>query len=244
MVGRIFSDGVTGMLLSVKHNFLFVHIAKTGGTSVRDALQPLRWRDPWYYAQGICHRLNELSGDRIGTKFPRHAKIILAKEVLPERFFEGLFKFTFVRNPWDLQVSSFHHIRRSWPHLVEGRDDFGDFLRWRFDPQRPLEPHVETSNRLQTDSMIDLNGDLLVDFIGHYESLLEDFDSACKRIGIRTPALGHKRKSATRERDYRGYYTDETAELVAWHFARDIEILGYRFDDPSGFRTFPEDGGS
>ena len=26
------------------------------------------------------------------------------------------------------------------------------------------------------------------------------------------------------------YYTDETAELVARHFQRDIEILGYRFD--------------
>ena len=31
------------MLLSIKYNFLFVHIAKTGGTSVRDALQPLRY---------------------------------------------------------------------------------------------------------------------------------------------------------------------------------------------------------
>jgi len=31
------------MLLSVKHRFLFVHIAKTGGTSVRAALERLRW---------------------------------------------------------------------------------------------------------------------------------------------------------------------------------------------------------
>ena len=45
------------MLLSIKYNFLFVHIAKTGGTSVRAALQPLRWRDPWYYPQFLCSRL-------------------------------------------------------------------------------------------------------------------------------------------------------------------------------------------
>ena len=220
------------MLLSVKHNFLFVHIAKTGGTSVRDALQHLRWRDPWYYAQGLCHRLNELSKDRIGMKFPRHAKAILAKEALPEAFFEGLFKFTFVRNPWDLQVSSYHHIRRSWPHLVEGRDDFGEFLRWRLDPARPFEPHVETSNQLQTDQLVDLHGKVIVDFLGHYEQLQEDFDTVCRRIGIPARNLPHKRKAADRSRDYRSYYTDETADLVASWFARDVEILGYRFDEP------------
>jgi hypothetical protein len=218
------------MLLSIKHNFLFVHVAKTGGTSVRDALQPLRWRDPWYYAQGLCHRLNELSGDRIGTKFPRHAKVVAAQELLDGKFFKGLFKFTFVRNPWDLQVSSFHHISRSWPHLVQGREEFGDFLRWRLDPERPFEPHVETSNQLQTDALTDLRGEVLVDFIGRFERLQDDFDQVCRTIGIPTPSLGHKRKSAKRKKDYRGYYTDETAALVAEFFARDIEILGYSFD--------------
>ena len=66
------------MLLSIKYNFLFVHIAKTGGTSVRAALQPLRWRDPWYYAQFLCSRLSHLSGHRIGSKFPRHSRIVAA----------------------------------------------------------------------------------------------------------------------------------------------------------------------
>ncbi len=219
------------MLLSIKYNFLFVHIAKTGGTSVRHALQPLRWRDPWYYAQGLCHRLSKLSSDRIGMKFPRHAKAILAKEALPEAFYEGLFKFTFVRNPWDLQVSSFHHIRRSWPHLVEGREEFEDFLKWRLDPDRPFEPHIETSNQLQTDHLVDLRGNLIVDFLGRYENLQGDFETVCRQIGIEAPALPHKRKATDRGREYREYYTDETAELVARHFARDVELLGYGFSE-------------
>ena len=221
------------MLLSIKYNFLFVHIAKTGGTSVRDSLQPLRWRDPWYYAMGLCHRLNRLSGDRIGMKLPRHAKAILAKEILPETFFDDLFKFTFVRNPWDVQVSSYHHILRSWPQLAEGREEFKDFLRWRFSPERPFGTHLEDSNRLQTDYLVDLNWEVIVEFIGKYENLQGDFDAICKRIGVPAPTLGHKKKSTDRKKDYRSYYDDDTVEIVAKHFARDIEILGYTFDPPS-----------
>ncbi|MFC1661634.1 sulfotransferase family 2 domain-containing protein, partial [Gemmatimonadota bacterium] len=181
--------------------------------------------------------------DRIGMKFPRHAKAILAKEALPGDFFAGLFKFTFVRNPWDIQVSSYHHIRRSWPHLMEGREEFGEFLRWRFDPERPFEAHVETSNRLQTDYILDLHGKVIVDFIGRYEYLLKDFETVCNRIGIRTPTMPHKRKASDRSRDYRRYYSDETAQLVAEHFAQDIDILGYQFYDPKpGDLNLPESG--
>lgn len=218
------------MLLSVKHRFLFVHIAKTGGTSVRASLQPLRRRDPWSWPMYLCSRLSHLSGHRIAGKLPRHAKIIAAKELLPKDFFDSLFKFAFVRNPWDLQVSSFYHIRRERPHHLGGHTEFADFLRWKLDPERPYQYHLDTSIELQTDYLIDLRGTLVVDFIGRYERLEDDFATACRHIGIAPPPLAHKRKAADRQRDYRGYYSDETAELVAHHFRRDIELLGYTFD--------------
>lgn len=221
------------MLLSVRHRFLFVHIAKTGGTSVREALQGRRWRDPWYWPMFLCSRLSHLSGHRIATKLPRHAKVIAAKELLPKEFFDSLFKFAFVRNPWDLQVSSFHHIRRERPRYLGGHDEFADFLRWKLDPSRPYQYHLDTSIELQSDYLIDLRGNPLVDFIGRYERLSEDFETACRRIGIPTPSLPHARKAADRTKDYRSYYTDATAELVARHFAPDIAMLSYRFDpDP------------
>lgn len=218
------------MLLSVKHRFLFVHIAKTGGTSVRVALQGLRWRDPWYWPMFLCSRFSHLSGHRIGTKLPRHAKVVAAKELLPKAFFDELFKFAFVRNPWDLQVSSFHHIRRERPQHLGGHETFDGFLRWKLDPERPYQYHMDTSIELQSDYLIDLHGAMAVDFIGRYERLGEDFALACKRIGIAKPALPHQRRATDRKKDYRSYYTDETAELIARHFARDIELLEYRFD--------------
>lgn len=221
------------MLLSPRYGFLFVHIAKTGGTSVRAALQGLRWRDPWYWPMFLCSRLSHLSGHRIATKLPRHAKIVAAKELLPREFFEKLFKFAFVRNPWDLQVSSFHHIRRERPHYLGGHQDFESFLRWKLDPERPYQYHLDTSIEQQSDYLIDLHGKVVVDFIGRYERLDEDFTETCRRIGIRQPALPHRRQATDRKKDYRSYYTDGTAALVGDYFRRDIELLGYRFDPTS-----------
>jgi hypothetical protein len=177
------------MLLSPKHRFLFVHIAKTGGTSVRAALAMRRWADPWYWPMFLCSRFSHLSGHRIGTKFPRHAKVIAARELLPRDYFDALFKFAFVRNPWDLQVSSFHHIRRERAHYLGGHQNFADFLRWKLDPERPYQFHIDTSIELQSDYLIDLHGNLLVDFIGRYEHLEQDFQTACKHIGLRGISL-------------------------------------------------------
>lgn len=217
------------MLLSYRYNFLFVHIAKTGGTSVRAALAPLRWRDPLYLPAFLSSRLSHLTGHRIASKLPRHAKVIAAKEMLPHEVFEKLFKFAFVRNPWDLQVSSWHHIRRERPHLLRGIEDFPTFIRWKLDPARPYQYHIDTSIELQSDYLKDLSGKIIVDFIGHYETLQEDFDKVCRTIGIAPKQLPHKRQAKDRS-DYRKYYSDEIAELVAQHFRPDIEAFGYTFD--------------
>jgi hypothetical protein len=227
-------EAIRTMLLSLKYNFLFVHVAKTGGTSVRSALSRYKLTDPYRIPQFACSKLSALTGHRIGAKFPRHAKAIAALEILPRAVFEQLFKFAFVRNPWDLQVSSWHHIRRERPHLITGIDSFRAFLVWKLDGSRPYQYHADTSIELQSDYVIDLHGNTIVDFIGRYERLADDFAEACRRIGIHCPSLPHSRRAADRESDYRGYYDDDSAQWVAAHYRPDIERFGYRFDDPAG----------
>lgn len=218
------------MLLSLRYKFLFVHIAKTGGTSIRTALRWYRWKDPYHIPQYICSRISSLSHHRLACKLPRHAKAIAAYEMLPRELYNELFKFAFVRNPWDLQVSSFHHIQRERPHLLGAIHDFESFLKWKLDPDRPYHYIVDTSIELQSDYLVDLNGNIIVDFVGRYEQLEEDFHQVCGRIGIRPPRLPHKRQAKNRS-TYQEYYTDETAQLVAEHFRRDIEMFGYAFQD-------------
>ncbi|WP_006786978.1 sulfotransferase family 2 domain-containing protein [Thiorhodospira sibirica] len=220
------------MLLSLKHQFLFVHIAKTGGTSVRAALTRYRYQGPCGVPMWLANKLDQLCRHRIATKFPRHAKAIAAQEMLPAEVYRKLYKFVFVRNPWDLQVSSYHHLQREHPHLLTHIHSFSDFIRYKFDPQRPWNYLLDTSLERQRDYLVDLQGNVIVDYIGHYENLQADFGHICTHIGLKPVDLPHKRKATSRQ-DYRRYYDDESAERVAQHYAQDIALFGYQFDGVS-----------
>ncbi|PWG64904.1 sulfotransferase family 2 domain-containing protein [Spiribacter halobius] len=218
------------MLISYSHRFLFVHIAKTGGTSIRAALRRYRWGWPYTAPLALCSVMSQMTRPKhaLGIKFPRHAKAIAAKEMLPAEVYEGLFKFAVVRNPWDLQVSSFHHLRREHPQRMEGIGDFAAFLRHKFDPARDTDYLFDISQERQWEYLCDLEGRRIVDYVARYENLEADFREACARIGIEPPPLPHRRKAADR-RGYRDYYDDDLRALVAKHYARDIEEFGYSF---------------
>ena len=216
------------MLLSRRYQFLFVHIAKTGGTSVRRSLQKFRWRDPFYAPQWVASKLSGLTGHTLAIKLPRHCKAITAQEMLPRETYDKLFKFAFVRNPWDLQVSSYHHIKRERPHLLEVDESFPDFLRRKLCRDRPWQYHIDISITPQRQYLVDLDGNEIVDFVGRYESLQTDFDYCCDRIGLPRQVLPHRRRATDRS-EYRTYYDDSTRALVAEHFAMDIEAFGYEF---------------
>ena len=149
------------MFLSVRHRILFVHIAKTGGTSIRRALGRLRWTDPYSIPIYIGNHLARATKYRTGCKLHRHSRAMTAEEMLGRSFYQELFKFAFVRNPWDLHVSSWLHIgRMGYP---EGQLEFGDFLRTRFDRDRAPVYSLDTLRYSQVRMLSDLDDKLLVD---------------------------------------------------------------------------------
>lgn len=210
------------MLLSPRYRFLFVHIAKTGGTSTRAALERVRRRDPYYWLMWPCHRFSHLTGHRLGTKFPRHAKAIAAKEMLPREFYDSLFKFAFVRNPWDRLVSWYVYILREPGHhrhaRVKQAGSFGAFVR----------SELARPRRSQWWMLEGRDGELGVDFVGRFERLEQDMATVCARIGV--PYQPLPRANVSAREPYQGYYTPGLAALVRKHWAREIEAFGYTFD--------------
>jgi hypothetical protein len=216
------------MLLSFTHRFLFVHVYKVAGTSVMTALQPYAHRPRELLLNRIAGRLNELLGLRLTVPFskyrvfPNHIKARELRDVLPARIFDRSFKFAFVRNPWDWQVSLYHFMLKKSAHsyhqFVSSLGGFADYLRWR----------VRAEKRLQKDFLTDERGNFLVDFVGRFERLEQDFRHICQTLNldVKLPRLNQ-----SPHRDYRSYYDSLTRELVATHFREDIEAFGYTFDN-------------
>ncbi|MEJ2178416.1 MAG: sulfotransferase family 2 domain-containing protein, partial [Gammaproteobacteria bacterium] len=71
------------------------------------------------------------------------------------------------------------------------------------------------------------NGELLMDFVGKLETLDEDWKTICERIGI--PYVELPRKNISVKRPYTDYYKPALRDLVAHHWAREIELFGYEF---------------
>lgn len=100
------------MLYSAAYGYLFIHIPKTGGTSVQDALISST-RD------AIGH------GPSVIAKRFVHATLAETGERLDQDAIRRAYKFGFVRNPWDRAVSFFLHNQR----LTRATMDFASFWR-------------------------------------------------------------------------------------------------------------------
>ena len=73
---------------------------------------------------------------------------------------------------------------------------------------------------------MDEEGKLLVEFIGRFENLAEDFRHICEQLRVQAE-LGHAKPS--QRGSYRDYYDAESEALVADCFAEDLALFGYRF---------------
>jgi hypothetical protein len=114
---------------------------------------------------------------------------------------------------------------------VKACGSFGAFVEWVI---ATPDPYPRGITKLQSEMITDSQGKLLVDFIGHYESLEEDFAHICRRVGI-DAALPHLNRS--QHDDYRRYYNEHTRKLIGEHFRRDVELFGYTFDGCVGARA-------
>lgn len=217
------------MVLSTDPPFLFLHIPKTAGSSIEEVLYPY---STWGY-----HMVT-------------HGIALQYKHWLNKDLFDSLFKFGFVRNPWDLQVSCYYY------YIVQNKVDmtFDEYIEWKFlgnicDMESRLpknEPGITTDwlrscfyihRTPQTYFMIDEEGNYILDYIGAFEYLQEDFDKITNKIGIENIVLFHTNASHKRDREksYKEYYNEKTKKIVEDRYYLDLVTFGYQFETP-----FPE----
>jgi hypothetical protein len=207
------------MLISREYKFIFVHIYKNAGTSITTALRPFAI-SPW---QWKAYRLIKKVGFPYPFfdphPFPSHVNASKIKESFGAEKFNEYFSFAVVRNPWDWQVSLYKYALKSETHhqheLTKNLGSFEEYIKWR----------CENEVRYQKDFIYD-NNELLVDFVGRYESLDNDFNEICSRIGI---SVSLPKLNVSNTKPYQSYYSEKSKELVKEAFEPDIRTFNYEF---------------
>lgn len=191
-------------MISHSKKFIFVHITKTGGTSIDIALRK--------YTEN--------------TK--THQSILEMKEEVAKNFeLNNYFKFCFVRNPWDKMVSQYFYIKKKTTYGKSFEDFIIDFKStpndWNFNKKNfPVRYQPVQKKWICGDK-----GEILMDFIGRFENLQEDFGTICDKIDL--PKLELPHINSTNHGHYSEYYNKETREIVSQKFSEDIECFGYKF---------------
>ena len=161
----------------------------------------------------------------IGEPPKPHLNIWQIFSSIPLEKFNSYFKFGFVRNPWDRAVSLYE--RREGLRL-KSRLSFEEFVDWmKFASSTCMHP---VPHRYQLDWFVSPHGDVLVDYIGKYETLEADWARISARLGI-TQKLPSLNVNPERQRDYTRYYSERARKIVAERFAVDVEYFGYRFGE-------------
>lgn len=192
---------------------LFMHIPKTAGISLYKAIR---------------HPEIKIKGHFIQNPFHRYLK-----DTLPH-YKNKPYVFTFVRNPWDRLVSAFFYLNQggrnhsdksdSRKYLKKYHGNFETFVKKGIGEGKVFEQlHLKP----QYVWICNDEGNLLTDYIGHFESLQEDLDRISKETGILFEPLDHHNSSS--HKHYYDYYNDETQAIVAKAYKKDIELFGYQF---------------
>lgn len=220
---------------------------------------------PYKYYLDIVLKAKEISGSRIALKTALTHLKYLGKQVLefnsdetriPDEIsgnfrigayrrmkrsinpgtWNNLYKFTFVRNPYDRAVSS-------WAFLTsESRGDFRIEMNFSDFIEKVINADFDSyQSILNTEQIADLEwhtmpqvihlqnkiGKIDVDFVGKVEDFEKDLKFIFQQLQIADSGEEKVRVNSSGHKPYQTYYTKELKERVYSYYKADFESFGY-----------------
>lgn len=216
-------------MLDSARQLAFVHIPKTGGTSVELFFTGYDWitNNAADYAVYLRERAS-YSPTHGGTLCANDAQYFqrclrhkhATQAELRARCgaqWPALFKFTLLRNPWRRILSVHQH------GLRDGHGQFEpDFRRWlaQDEPrdhmgQAVFVPWIDDWQELA--------------FVGRLEQLATDWPKLLARLGLPLAELPHERHGGGATLDVAASYDERSRAVVARRCAAEIRVGGYQF---------------
>jgi hypothetical protein len=203
---RVDSEGnnlLTPFVVSRYSKKLYLHIAKTGGTTITKIL-----------------RNNSLDDHRLtNKKLSFEKKRILFAEIAHD--WHDYFKFTFIRNKYDLLVSHWHYDN------AKLKVSFSDFIKKVVIPSKGSYDYC-----IDQYYLTHMEEGKVFNFIGRYDTFKHDLRTVMGMLDIKkyddsvrlnVGTYDHKKHFST-------YYDRETADLVYQKFQREIDHFGFKLN--------------
>jgi len=215
------------MIISHGRRYLFVHIPKTGGTSMALALENRAKADDILIGDTpkAVKRKHRLKTVKTAGRLWKHSTLADVDGLITPDQMADLFTFTLVRNPWDRMVSYYHWLQTQTfqhPAVTLSRTcNFSGFLN------APLTRRTFQAAPFRH-YMTDAHGQCHADLYIRLEHLETDLRPLTAHLGFDLELP--RANSSRRARDWRPFYSDADADLLAEICSMDVEAHGYAFD--------------
>ena len=144
-----------------------------------------------------------------------HATIHYFKERMQSDIFEKAFKCSFVRNPYTrfLSLAAYHSRLSTIDTFLDEVKD----LTYVVYPQAYF--------------ICDDDDNILVDFMGRFEYIEDEWKRLWDELGVPREELAHKKKRRETVDKDKKYYTQDLLEQVNEYYERDFRIFGYKMNE-------------
>lgn len=209
---------------------IFIHIPKTGGSSIRKLLSNLKNPKLSFNDKVKYYYMEELKRKKIAS---RHGKAINFLDFFSKDLWDNSLKFTCVRNPWDLMVSSYHWWIQYGHNFANLNKMFLDISKMSFNEYINSTYGKTMINECKgnpQDWFLDIDNKIMVDGIVKLENFNEDFKKLLDNSGKKFYGfINLPKENVTIRKKYQDYYDDSSKKMIETRFNFIIEKFDYKF---------------
>jgi hypothetical protein len=212
------------MIISLKYNYIYIRTRKTGSTTIESTLRDHLGPDDIVLRENLRCLKPIMKPDMRVPKWDGgliiHAPVEKIRYLIRDDIWDGLYKFTSERHPYEKAVSFAHYRVRQIKEKGRDKDidDFPAFL-----------DKIVRAGKYSSFKYYSIDGKSVVDDFIKLESLDEDVRRIGNKLGIPLPDEMPKRRKSPRgdDRPARDVLTQEQRDIVYEHCRHEFDVLGY-----------------
>jgi len=186
--------------LFIKKKCVFFHIPKTAGISISNSLfGDIKWG---------------------------HRSVNFYKSHYGEKVFNSLYKFCFVRNPYDRLFSAYTFLKEGGVNNQDLEfsnsylEEFASFDEFVLKGLEKEEIMNWVHFKPQYTFVCDENDNIVMDFIGKMENLKADFNTVCKHLNIESELQKLNMSSAKKNE-----FSEEVKAMIKLKYQKDFNLF-------------------